>query len=156
MLTLTKDRALALALLLIVAVMWVESGSIAPPTSWQPYGSALFPRILLVVIGIFSLLILVRSLLVKVPERAGAKQLIGEWFQSRRTILALFLLFGLYAALLPVVGYIAATIGFLVTSFALLMGINSPRKWLINLTLSCSLAIIIFVVFRYGLNVWLP
>ena len=136
--------------------MWVESGSIAPPTSWQPYGSALFPRILLVVIGIFSLLILVRSLLVKVPKRPGAKQLIGEWFQSRRTILALFLLFGLYAALLPVVGYIAATIGFLVTSLALLMGVDSRRKWLINLTLSCSLAIIIFVVFRYGLNVWLP
>ena len=156
MLTLTKDRALALALLLIVAVMWVESGSIAPPTSWQPYGSALFPRILLVVIGIFSLLILVRSLLVKVPKRPGAKQLIGEWFQSRRTIIALFLLFGLYAALLPVVGYIAATIGFLVTSLALLMGVDSRRKWLINLTLSCSLAIIIFVVFRYGLNVWLP
>ena len=156
MLTLTKDRALALALLLIVAVMWMESGSIAPPTSWQPYGSALFPRILLVVIGIFSLLILVRSLLVKVPERAGAKQLINEWFQSRRTILALFLLFGLYAALLPVVGYIAATIGFLVASLALLLGINTRRKWMINLTLSFTLAIVIFVVFRYGLNVWLP
>lgn len=156
MLTLTKDRALALALLLIVAVMWRESGSIAPPTSWQPYGSALFPRILLVVIGVFSLLILVRSLLVKVPERAGAKQLIHEWFQSRRTILALFGLFGLYAALLPVVGYIAATIGFLVASLALLMGINTRRKWMINLTLSCTLAIVIFVVFRYGLNVWLP
>ena len=156
MLTLTKDRALALALLLIVAVMWVESGSIAPPTSWQPYGSALCPRILLVVIGVFSLLILVRSLLVKVPERPGAKQLIHEWFQSRRTILALFLLFVLYAALLPVVGYIAATIGFLVASLALLMGINTRRKWMINLTLSCTLAIVIFVVFRYGLNVWLP
>ncbi|EHJ93356.1 tripartite tricarboxylate transporter TctB family protein [Vreelandella boliviensis] len=156
MLTLTKDRALALALLLIVAVMWRESGSIAPPTSWQPYGSALFPRILLVVIGVFSLLILVRSLLVKVPERAGAKQLIHEWFQSRRTILALFLLFGLYAALLPVVGYIVATIGFLVASLALLMGVNTRRKWMINLTLSCTLAIVIFVVFRYGLNVWLP
>lgn len=156
MLTLTKDRALALALLLIVAVMWRESGSIAPPTSWQPYGSALFPRILLVVIGVFSLLILMRSLLVKVPERAGAKQLIHEWFQSRRTILALFLLFGLYAALLPVVGYIVATIGFLVASLALLMGINTRRKWMINLTLSCTLAIVIFVVFRYGLNVWLP
>jgi putative tricarboxylic transport membrane protein len=156
MLTLTKDRALALALLLIVAVMWVESGSIAPPTSWQPYGSALFPRILLVVIGVLSLLILVRSLLIKVPERKGAKQLIVEWFQSRRTIVALFLLFGLYAALLPVVGYIAATLGFLVASFALLMGIDTRRKWIINLTLSCTLAIGIFVIFRYGLNVWLP
>jgi putative tricarboxylic transport membrane protein len=156
MLTLTKDRALALALLLIVAIMWVESGSIAPPTSWQPYGSALFPRILLVVIGVLSLLILVRSLLIKVPERKSAKQLIVEWFQSRRTIVALFLLFGLYAALLPVVGYIAATLGFLVASFALLMGIDTRRKWIINLTLSCTLAIGIFVIFRYGLNVWLP
>ncbi|MCA8863874.1 MULTISPECIES: tripartite tricarboxylate transporter TctB family protein [unclassified Halomonas] len=156
MLTLTKDRALALALLLIVAVMWMESGDIRPPTSWQPYGSALFPRILLVVIGVLSLLILVRSLWVNVPERLGAKQLVTEWFQSRRTILALFLLFGLYAALLPVVGYIAATIGFLVASLALLLGIDTRRKWMINLTLSATLTIVIFVVFRYGLNVWLP
>ncbi len=156
MLTLTKDRALALALLLMVAVMWMESGDIRPPTSWQPYGSALFPRILLVVIGVLSLLILVRSLCVNVPERPGAKQLITEWFQSRRTILALFLLFGLYAALLPVVGYIAATIGFLVASLALLLGIDTRRKWMINLTLSATLTIVIFVVFRYGLNVWLP
>lgn len=156
MLMLTKDRALALALLLIVAIMWVESGSIAPPTSWQPYGSALFPRILLVVIGSFSLLILVRSLLVKAPERASAKQLVAEWFKSRRTILALFLLFGLYAALLPAVGYIATTISFLVASLALLMGIDTRRKWIINLTLSVTLTLVIFVVFRYGLNVWLP
>ena len=156
MLMLTKDRALALALLLMVAVMWMASGDIRPPTSWQPYGSALFPRILLVVIGLLSLLILVRSLWVKVPERPGAKQLLIEWFQRRRTILALFLLFGLYAAFLPVVGYIVATIGFLVASLALLMGINTRRKWIINLTLSVTLALVIFVVFRYGLNVWLP
>ncbi|MBS3666552.1 MULTISPECIES: tripartite tricarboxylate transporter TctB family protein [Halomonadaceae] len=156
MLTLTKDRALALALLLMVAVMWMESGDIRPPTSWQPYGSALFPRILLVVVGLLSLLILVRSLWVNVPERPGAIQLITDWFQSRRTTLALFLLFGLYAALLPVVGYIAATIGFLVASLALLLGIDTRRKWMINLTLSGTLAIVIFIVFRYGLNVWLP
>ena len=156
MLMLTKDRALALALLLMVAVMWMASGDIRPPTSWQPYGSALFPRILLVVIGLLSLLILVRSLWVKVPERPSAKQLLIEWFQRRRTILALFLLFGLYAAFLPVVGYILATIGFLVASLALLMGINTRRKWIINLTLSVTLALVIFVVFRYGLNVWLP
>lgn len=156
MLTLTKDRALALALLLIVAVMWVESGDIRPPTSWQPYGSALFPRILLVVIGLLSVMILVRSFLVNVPARVGAKQLIVEWFQSRRTILAIFSLFGLYATLLPLVGYIVATIGFLVASLALLMGINTPRKWIINLTLSFTLTVVIFVVFRYGLNVWLP
>lgn len=156
MLTLTKDRALALVLLLIVAVMWIESGDIRPPTSWQPYGSALFPRILLVLIGLLSLTILVRSLLVTVPERAGTKQLLQEWFQKRRIIVAIFFLFGLYTALLPLVGYIVATIGFLVASLALLMGINTRRKWVINLTLSFTLTLVIFVIFRHGLNVWLP
>ncbi|WP_249979117.1 tripartite tricarboxylate transporter TctB family protein [Vreelandella olivaria] len=157
MLTLTKDRALALALLLIVAVMWVESGSIRPPTSWQPYGSALFPRILLVTIALLSLLLLARTFFTRVatpykPWPLAAK----EWLIHRKTIVALFLFFGLYAALLPIVGYITATISFLVVSLALLLGIDTKRKWIINLGISCTFAPLVFVIFRYGLNVWLP
>ena len=156
MLTLTKDRALTLVLLLIVAVMWVESGNIRPPTSWQPYGSALFPRILLVVTGLLSLLILVRSLLVGAPARTQPRRSFGEWLAHNRTVLSLFLLFGLYAALLPLIGYIIATLAFLVSSLGLLLGIDSRRKWIINLAVSCTLVPLVFVIFRFGLNVWLP
>ena len=153
MLTLTKDRALALALLLIVAVMWVESGNIRPPTAWQPYGSALFPRILLVVTGLLSL---VRSLIAGPGERHAPRRSFAEWLAHNRTVLCLFMLFGLYAALLPVLGYIAATLAFLVTSLALLLGIDSRRKWIVNLAVSCTLVPLVFVIFRFGLNVWLP
>lgn len=156
MLTLTKDRALALALLLMVAVMWVESGSIRPPTSWQPYGSALFPRILLVTIGFLSVLLLVRSLFTRVTPVASWRTEISDWFTRRKIVVALFVLFGLYAALLPLLGYIVATISFLVASFALLLGIDTKRKWAINLGISLTLVPLVFFIFRYGLNVWLP
>ncbi|WP_083001635.1 tripartite tricarboxylate transporter TctB family protein [Halomonas sp. GT] len=156
MLTLTKDRALALALLLIVAVMWVESGSIRPPTSWQPYGSALFPRILLVTIALLSVVILVRSLFTKVAPPASGRGVLTEWFERRKTVVALFVMFGLYAALLPVLGYIVATMVFLIASLALLLGVDTKRKWAINLGISCTLVPLVFVIFRYGLNVWLP
>ncbi|WP_447555523.1 tripartite tricarboxylate transporter TctB family protein [Vreelandella sp. EE22] len=156
MLTLTKDRALALALLLLVAVMWVESGSIRPPTSWQPYGSALFPRILLVTIGVLSLLVLARSFITRQTVASPFMRRTRTWFIERKTILALFLLFGLYAALLPLVGYTVATTGFLIASQALLLGIDTRRKWVINLSISVVLAASLYVIFRYGLNVWLP
>ncbi|WP_301584522.1 tripartite tricarboxylate transporter TctB family protein [Halomonas alkaliantarctica] len=156
MLTLTKDRALALALLLIVAVMWVESGTIRPPTSWQPYGSALFPRILLITIALLSIIILLRSLFTKVTPQPSWGRAITKWFLRRKTIVALFFLFGLYAALLPVLGYIVATMSFLIASFALLLGIDTKRKWAINLGISCIFVPLVFVIFRFGLNVWLP
>ncbi|WNL38150.1 tripartite tricarboxylate transporter TctB family protein [Halomonas sp. PAMB 3232] len=156
MLTLTKDRALSLALLVIVAAMWVESGSIRPPTSWQPYGSALFPRILLVTIAVLSLLVLVRSFMVSQRVASPFMSRAKCWLNERKIILALFALFGFYAALLPVVGYIMATAGFLIVSQALLLGIDTRRKWVINLSISVVLVALLYVIFRYGLNVWLP
>lgn len=156
MLTLTKDRALALALLLIATVMWIESGSIRPPTAWQPYGSALFPRILLITIGVLSLLLLVRSFIARQTVSTPFSGRVRHWFIQRKVILALFLLFGLYAALLDVVGYIPATAGFLVISQALLLGVDTRRKWAINLSISATLVTLLYVIFRYGLNVWLP
>ncbi|MFO7646718.1 MULTISPECIES: tripartite tricarboxylate transporter TctB family protein [Halomonas] len=156
MLTLTKDRALALAMLVLTAVMLAETRHIRPPTSWQPYGSALFPRILLVIIGLLALLILVRSLMAGVPPRTAPRRTFTAWLAHHRIVLCLFALFGAYALLLPWVGYLAATIGFLVASLALLLGIDTRRKWAINLAVSLTLAPLVYVIFRFGLNVWLP
>ncbi|MCE8033076.1 tripartite tricarboxylate transporter TctB family protein [Billgrantia tianxiuensis] len=156
MLTLTKDRALALAMLVLVGILLVETGNIRPPTSWQPYGSALFPRILLGVIAVLATLILIRSLLAGAPRRTTPRRTFGEWLALNRTVLALFALFGLYALLLPLIGYLAATLGFLVASLALLLGIDSWRKWAINLAVSFTLAPLVYAIFRFGLKVWLP
>ncbi|MGM0704172.1 MAG: tripartite tricarboxylate transporter TctB family protein [Pseudomonadota bacterium] len=156
MLTLTKDRALALAMLLITGIMLVETRNIPEPTSWQPYGSALFPRILLAVVALLSLLILVRTFFGSSNRSPAPRHAWREWVIQNRSILALFGAFGLYAALLPIIGYIAATLTFLLASLALLMGVDTKRKWLINLAVSVTLTFSVYVIFRFGLNVWLP
>lgn len=160
MLTLTKDRALALAMLAITGILLAETRNIAPPTSWQPYGSALFPQILLGIIAVLSLLLLLRSFLVRseVPksEPDRPRRSLAAWIRHNAIVLSLFGLFGLYALLLPLIGYLPATLGFLVTSLALLLGIDTRRKWIINLAVSCTLAPLVYVIFRFVLNVWLP
>lgn len=160
MLTLTKDRALALAMLAISGILLAETRNIAPPTSWQPYGSALFPQILLGIIAALSLLLLLRSF--RMPSEAPEgetdrpRRSPAAWVRHNAIVLSLFGLFGLYALLLPLIGYLPATLGFLVTSLALLLGIDTRRKWIINLAVSCTIAPLVYVIFRFVLNVWLP
>lgn len=153
---LTKDRALALATLVLVAVMLVESRSIPPATSWQPYGSAFYPRLLLWVIGGLALLLLGRSFL---PGAERQPPLIPEmvaFAKANHRIVTLFVLFGLYAALLPVVGYIAATAGFLLASLAALSQLETRRKVLGSIAICAVTPLLIFAVFRYGLGIRLP
>ncbi|MDI5890852.1 tripartite tricarboxylate transporter TctB family protein [Halomonas rhizosphaerae] len=160
MLTLTKDRALALAMLALTGILLAETRNIAPPTSWQPYGSALFPQILLGIIAVLSLLLLLRTFFVSPADRKDEpdrpRRSLAAWIRHNGTVLSLFGLFGLYALLLPLIGYLPATLAFLVTSLALLLGIDTRRKWIINLTVSCTLAPLVYVIFRFVLNVWLP
>lgn len=153
---LTKDRALALVMLLLVGVMLVESSNIPGKTSWQPYGSALYPRLLLTAIGVLAAAILIKSLLARTVPRAVARLSLKAYLVHNQKVLLLFLLFGFYAALLPLVGYLFATLGFLLLSLALLLGVDTRRKWIVNLATSFTLAPLVYVIFRYGLGVWLP
>lgn len=156
MLALNKDRALALAVLLVSGIMLAETRHIRPPTSWQPYGSALFPRLLLTVIVLLALLILVRSLLQGTPTRAMPRRTLAAWLAHHRSVLSLFALFGAYALLLPILGYMIATLAFMISALALLLGTKGWRPWALNLGVSLTLVPLVYVIFRYGLRVWLP
>ena len=156
MLQLTKDRALALVFLLVTSVMWFETRNIPPPSSWQTHGSALFPRILLGAIGLLSVIILIRSLIQGAPERTTPRRRFGEWLAHHQMVLSLFGLFGAYALLLPHLGYMITTLAFMISSLALLLGVDHWRKWAINLGVSFTLVPSVYVIFRYGLQVWLP
>ncbi|USZ49853.1 tripartite tricarboxylate transporter TctB family protein [Halomonas sp. DN3] len=153
----TRDRVLAVAMLALCGIMYAESGNIRPPTSWQPYGSALFPRLLLGVIAVLALLILLRSLFTKIAETRPLNHLsASEWIKRNHKVLLLFAFFGLYAAVLPYAGYLVSTIAFLAGSMALLLGVGSRRKVAMNLLISPTVALSIYAVFQLGLGIWLP
>lgn len=155
----TKERYLAAAVLLMVAVMFIESGNIPDKTSWQMFGSAIYPRVLLGVIGVLAIALWVSSFVTAARARDTSGRRERPRPSARRPnpkVLGMFVLFGLYVLLLPMLGYIVATLLFMVVSQALLLGIDTPRKWLINLVTAGVLVPLIYVIFAYGLNVWLP
>lgn len=154
----TKDRYLATAVLLVVAILFVESGNIPEKTSWQAYESSLYPRILLGCIASLALLLLLNTFRSSASEEAASekKETTAERPKRNLKVLGIFVLFGSYAALLPFLGYLIATMAFMVTTQALLLGIDTRRKWAINLVTAGILVPLVYVIFEYGLNVWLP
>lgn len=154
----TKDRYLATAVLLVVAILFFESGNIPDKTSWQAYESSLYPRILLGCIATLALLLLFNSFRSSASEETVSVKRETPTKRPERNlkVLGIFVLFGSYAALLPFLGYLIATMAFMVTTQALLLGIDTRRKWAINLVTAGILVPLIYVIFEYGLNVWLP
>lgn len=151
----TKDRFLAIVTLVLVAILLVESGDIASKTSWQPYGSALFPQILLVVTGLLAIAILLKSFF-KPSKPSSPRRSVKEVLIEKNKVILLFVIFGVYAFALSYLGYLISTLLFMLATQALLLGIDSRKKWLINLGTSFTIVPLVFVVFRYGLNIWLP
>lgn len=153
---LTKDRALALITLVIVTIMFVESINIPPRTSWQPYGSAFYPQLLLAVVAVFALLLLGRSFMPGTERQRPLLPDIVSFAKTNHRVIGLFVMFGIYAAVLPVMGYVAATGGFLIVSLALLSGMSSRRKTIATIVVSVITPLTIHIMFHYALGIRLP
>lgn len=152
---LTKDRSLAVFVLVFVAILLIESSNIPDKTAWQPYGSSLFPRILLSILAILSVALLLKSIL----KSDISPQFIApltETLRKKWKVIALFIIFGLYAISLPLLGYLVSTLAFMLASQILLLGINSRKKIIIIFSTSFTIAPLIYVIFQLGLNIWLP
>lgn len=153
---LTKDRALALLILLLVAVLFIEANKIPPRASWQPYGSAFYPRMLLSVVAVLAGLLLVRSFL---PGTEKQRPLIPEvlhFLSKNPRIIAILALFAAFAALLPHIGYIASSICFLTASFWVLAKQLTRKRAAIGIVIAVASTTIVYVIFQHGLGIRLP
>ncbi|MBD3894604.1 tripartite tricarboxylate transporter TctB family protein [Halomonas sp. ML-15] len=152
----TKDRFLSVVMLLIVAILLYESGNIPDKTSWQPHGSAFFPRILLYMIAGMSLLIFVKSLVIENGIKKFNLRDVEKIFDGKAKCISVFAFFGIYALLLPYFGYVIATILFMVSTQTVLMGCNTKKKIATIILTSLIFVPTIYFIFRYGLRIWLP
>lgn len=145
---------LSLALLAVSAVLWRATGDIPGPTSWQTYGSARFPRILIGALAGLSGLLLVRELLS--PGPGNALREIGAWFSTERRIFAGMALFGLYVLAMPRVGFRVATLAYLVASLLLLWRPLDRRRVAVIAVLSVVTTLAVQTVFEAVLAIRLP
>ncbi|SRR6266511_3890484 len=119
-----SDRLVALALLAVTGILfWQTFGFRRPPfAAFEAFDAATFPRILLALLAALGLALLVRGGGPVVPRitREG----IRAWLDRYRLPLLSLPLFGVYAFVMPKVGWNAATIGYLLAMQLLLL----PRR----------------------------
>ncbi len=139
------DRIVAGILLALAVGMFAYT--LTFPGTLQPTdpGTAAFPRILAVALGVLALALLLRpdevSLL---PERAGAFPMVG-----------IIVLTAVYAAVLPILGFLISTIAYLAGAL-LLMKVRKPVYLvvvpiIVSITLFALFGLLLEVPLPYGL-----
>lgn len=138
----TGDRVVASILLALAAAMFLYTFTF--PSTLQPTdpGTAAFPRILAVALGVLALALIFRpdegSLL---PERSGAFPMVG-----------IVILTAVYAGVLPLLGFLLSTALYMVGAL-ILMGVRKP-VYLALVPVGLSFAL--FALFGLLLEIPLP
>jgi putative tricarboxylic transport membrane protein len=146
-----RDGAIGVGLLALCAILWGQLRAI-PENPLVPLGAAFYPRILLGVTGLLSLALLVSNL--RASRRIGPGAAGGGWAACRPAVVT-FGLSVLYAALLPGLGYLAATTGFVA---GLTWGLGPPTARRVPglLLLGVVTAAATWLIFQNYLRVFLP
>ena len=117
-----------------------------------PIGPAFYPRVILSIFFLLSLLLLISGL--RAPRGAHAWDW-RAWLLRYRIILGSFLLFGLYTLALPVLGYLLSTALFTAAMQWLLGRRRLPRLPGV-LAVAAGTSVGTYLVFQLYLHVLLP
>ncbi|GAB3845896.1 tripartite tricarboxylate transporter TctB family protein [Nesterenkonia populi] len=113
------DRVFALVLMVLVAAFWMESGELPEASGGAAVGPAFLPRVILATLFALTLLMLVQSFIK--AEEAVRFTGIGGFLRLHWRVPALLAAVGVYIALMDGVGFVVASIIFLLGAFALLI-----------------------------------
>ena len=140
-----RDRGAAAVLLVFGLIALEEArklrfGSIAKP------GPGFFPVVLAAAFSLVCVALLVNAMRKRDPNAASGPRLV--WPQIVATMAALFV----YALVLELLGFVAATFALLLFFFKAL----ERQRWWIAVAGSAVTALVTYLVFRVWLNVQLP
>ena len=130
-----------LVLVAAAIALFVVAGDL-PSSRWEPLGAGAFPRLVLGVLaglGTLAALDAVR----RVARGGGHPPDLAAWLKRHRLVLALFVLFAAYLALMRPLGFPLATFAFLLLAQLLL----APATWTAR-----AVVLVVAIVFSFGLN----
>jgi putative tricarboxylic transport membrane protein len=118
----------------------------------QLTSSRMFPQLIFITTIVLAIALFIRSFIIKDSANQGAKAWATLVSPKRLTILAMFTV---YLLIIPVIGFLCATAVFMVAAITVL----SPQKKKdlpIGLAITGGLVGMIYLVFAYWLQVFLP
>jgi hypothetical protein len=110
-----SDRTTALGLLAICGFLFWQTYQIRKPTfaAFDAFDAATYPRAVIAVLAIFSLVLLARGA-GPFPRRLATRDGLARWLARYRLPLISLALFAVYAAVMPVVGWFVDTALYLI------------------------------------------
>lgn len=152
----TRDSISGLVCLAISLTMLVMTLGL-PPATMVPIGPAFYPRIVLSVVALLSLLLIASDIR---AARAGGNMVPppkpATDAPNYRLVLVTFIEFGLYIALLPKFGFRISTFLFVLALQVALEWPRTPKRWLVTVLVAIATSVICYLVFENYLSVLLP
>lgn len=115
-----------------------------------------FPKIIIGLLLFLAICLLTHAIYTMMKHRQD-EQAKTDWkalLKDNRKVIITFLIFGVYILLLQEVGYFISSIAFL---FALYLFLTPGRKrYITGIVGSVLITVILFLIFQYGLSVYLP
>jgi putative tricarboxylic transport membrane protein len=151
----TRDSISGLICLVISLAMLFMTLAL-PPASMVPIGPAFYPRIVLVTTALLSAILIAIDLR---AARAGVNAPVTTKAgpaPNYRLVLATFVLFGLFIALMPALGFRISTFLFVLALQIALEWPRGPMRWLLAVVVALGTSVICHFVFEDYLQVLLP
>jgi hypothetical protein len=118
-----------------------------------PLGPGFYPRIVLGLTAVLAAALVAFDLLARRRGRPVARAMAGR---NYRLVLAVFVVFGLYVALLPYLGFRIATLAFVAGLQSTLEPPRGWKGWLVVAVTAAATTVIAYLVFERYLLVLLP
>ena len=151
---LSRDSISGLICLAISLAMLVMTLGL-PPAAMVPIGPAFYPRVVLSLTAILSVILLVMDVRAARAGTGVAAAHSGP-APNYRLVLATFVLFGLYIALMPKVGFRISTFLFVLALQVTLEWPKTPMRWLLAVAVAIGTAAVCHFMFEDYLQVLLP
>jgi hypothetical protein len=153
----TRDGVAGLiCLVLSIGLLLLSRG--LPQSSFVPMGPEFYPRIVLVIMAVLSVMLIASDLWRQrtqgTTEPAGAEPAPEK--RNYRLVGVTFAVFAGYVILLPLVGYRVATFLFMVALQAVIDPPRGARRWVVVMVSALASAAVTYVVFDNYLSVLLP
>jgi len=153
----TRDGIAGLICLALAIGMLVLTRGL-PQSSFVPIGPDFYPRIVLVIMAVLSVILIASDLWRQRSPTAPAEAGAAPAAQERNYLLVAitFAVFAGYVGLLPLLGYRLATFIFMAALQSVFEPPRSARRWAVVLVSALASSAVTYVVFEHYLSVLLP
>ena len=131
-----------------------------PPATVVPIGPAFYPRVVLSILMLLSVILIALDIRAMRTARAASAATTAPAATGSppnyQLVLATFIEFGLYILLLPPLGFRIATFVFVLSLQVTLEWPRSSKHWLLAIAVAAATSLICYLVFQDYLSLLLP